>query len=94
MRRQKESQCGLDLSETNVATVERRTGTKPGIWTSKKESCLLEKQAVEYTPENDEGNVEYKWRLIDVTDDRLDHLTTQMKVRCRRRSSFVVVVST
>lgn len=33
-----------------------------------------------YGPENDEGNIEYKLRLVDVTDDRLDHLTTQMKV--------------
>uniref|UniRef100_A0A0G4HQX4 Tr-type G domain-containing protein n=1 Tax=Chromera velia CCMP2878 TaxID=1169474 RepID=A0A0G4HQX4_9ALVE len=31
--------------------------------------------------EEDEGNVEYKWKLCNVNDMRLDHLTTQMKYR-------------
>lgn len=31
--------------------------------------------------EDDEGNCEYKWRLTDITEDRFQHLVTQMKFR-------------
>ena len=31
--------------------------------------------------EDDEGFVEYKWKLVDVTPDRFEHLVTQMKYR-------------
>jgi len=31
--------------------------------------------------ENDEGFVEYKWRLVDVGENRFQHLVTQMKFR-------------
>eukprot|EP01083_Nonionella_stella_P298087 1012045_1 len=31
--------------------------------------------------ENDYGNIEYKWRLLNVSAERLDHLTTQMNFR-------------
>ena len=34
-------------------------------------------------PENDEGFIEYKWKLINVEPDRLEHLTTQMNFRLR-----------
>ena len=29
--------------------------------------------------EDDEGSVEYKWKLVDITDDRFEHLVSQMK---------------
>lgn len=45
-----------------------------------KPSVFHDENVVGYAPENDEGNVEYKWRLLDVSEERLDHLTTQMKV--------------
>jgi len=32
-------------------------------------------------PEDDEGSVEYKWSLVNPTDERLAHLVTQMKFR-------------
>ena len=31
--------------------------------------------------ENDEGHVEYKWKLCSVDDDRIDHLSTQLNFR-------------
>jgi len=31
--------------------------------------------------ENDEGNIEYKWKLVGLSDDRFKHLVTQMKYR-------------
>jgi len=31
--------------------------------------------------ENDEGNVEYKWKLCNLTEERFKHLVTQMKYR-------------
>ena len=34
-----------------------------------------------FEKEDDEGNIEYKLKLIKPTDDRLDHLATQMKFR-------------
>ena len=34
-----------------------------------------------FEKEDDEGNIEYKLKLVKPTDDRLDHLTTQMKFR-------------
>ncbi|MES1912631.1 MAG: hypothetical protein MHM6MM_004872 [Cercozoa sp. M6MM] len=32
-------------------------------------------------PEDDEGYVEYKWKLVDLTRDRISHLATQMRFR-------------
>ena len=32
-------------------------------------------------PENNEGNVEYKWKLVDISYNKLHHLTTQMLYR-------------
>lgn len=32
-------------------------------------------------PEPQEGNTEYKYKLVDVSEDRLTHLVTQMKWR-------------
>ena len=34
-----------------------------------------------FIEEDDEGNVEYKLKLVNPSDDRLDHLATQMKYR-------------
>ena len=34
-----------------------------------------------FEKEDDEGNIEYKLKLVKPSDDRLDHLTTQMKFR-------------
>ncbi|KAL0478043.1 GTP-binding protein GTPBP2 [Acrasis kona] len=31
--------------------------------------------------ENDEGNIEYKWKLVGISDDRFKHLVSQMKYR-------------
>ena len=31
--------------------------------------------------EDDEGPIEYKWKLVNVSDERLEHLVTQMKFR-------------
>jgi ribosome-binding protein aMBF1 (putative translation factor) len=36
-----------------------------------------------FLKEDDEGNVEYKLKLVNPSDDRLDHLATQMKFRVR-----------
>lgn len=33
------------------------------------------------TKENDDGKIEYKWKLVNPTADRIEHLTTQMKYR-------------
>ncbi len=33
--------------------------------------------------EDDEGKIEYKWKLINPNQDRIDHLTTQMNFRLR-----------
>lgn len=42
----------------------------------------LEKQAVEHiSPESDDGNNEYKLKLLDKSDDRIEQLTTQMRYR-------------
>jgi len=32
-------------------------------------------------PEKDTGNVEYKWKLVKKSQDRITHLTTQMNYR-------------
>jgi hypothetical protein len=37
-------------------------------------------------PEDDEGNIEYKWRLVDLPDERLEHLVSQMKFRIHEGS--------
>eukprot|EP00668_Euglena_longa_P017023 GGOE01021353.1.p1 GENE.GGOE01021353.1~~GGOE01021353.1.p1 ORF type:complete len:702 (-),score=106.48 GGOE01021353.1:427-2502(-) len=31
--------------------------------------------------EDDEGSIEYKWKLVNITEDRFEHLLTQMKFR-------------
>jgi GTPase len=31
--------------------------------------------------ENDEGNYEYKWKLVNLTETRFNHLVTQMSFR-------------
>ena len=31
--------------------------------------------------EDDEGSVEYKWKLVGIAEDRLEHLVSQMKYR-------------
>lgn len=36
-----------------------------------------------FIEEDDEGNTEYKLKLVKPTDDRLDHLATQMKFRIK-----------
>jgi hypothetical protein len=37
----------------------------------------------DFLKEDDEGNCEYKLKLVNPSDDRLDHLATQMKFRVR-----------
>ena len=37
--------------------------------------------------ENENGNIEYKWRLINISQERIVHLTTQMK--CRLQALFL-----
>lgn len=37
----------------------------------------------DFLKEDDEGNCEYKLKLVTPSDDRLDHLATQMKFRVR-----------
>jgi len=34
-----------------------------------------------FAPEKDDGNIEYKWKLINLTDIRIEHLITQMRYR-------------
>lgn len=36
-----------------------------------------------FQKEDDEGNIEYKLKLIKPNPDRLDHLATQMKFRVK-----------
>jgi hypothetical protein len=36
-----------------------------------------------FIEEDDEGNIEYKLKLVGPTEDRLDHLATQMKFRIK-----------
>lgn len=36
-----------------------------------------------FIKEDDEGNIEYKLKLVNPSEDRLDHLATQMKFRVR-----------
>ena len=43
----------------------------------KKETKHIE----DFLEEDDEGNTEYKLKLICPSEDRLEHLTTQMKYR-------------
>ena len=42
---------------------------------------LLKHGGASLAEENDEGSVEYKWRLVGITEQRLNHLVTQMKFR-------------
>ncbi len=44
-------------------------------------SSKKNKKAVKLDKESDEGNVEYKLKLIDPTATRFEHLVTQMKFR-------------
>ena len=37
----------------------------------------------EFLEEDDEGNTEYKLKLVKPSDDRLDHLATQMLASSR-----------
>eukprot|EP01006_Ploeotia_vitrea_P038674 TRINITY_DN66264_c3_g3_i1.p1 TRINITY_DN66264_c3_g3~~TRINITY_DN66264_c3_g3_i1.p1 ORF type:complete len:657 (-),score=57.62 TRINITY_DN66264_c3_g3_i1:165-2135(-) len=41
----------------------------------------LLKDAEHLGREDDEGSVEYKWKLVGITEDRFEHLCTQMKFR-------------
>lgn len=36
-----------------------------------------------FDAEKDEGNIEYKWKLVGLSIDRIEHLTTQMNFRLR-----------
>ena len=47
--------------------------------------------AEQLAPECDEGNIEYKLKLVDVDDDRFDRLVTQLRYRLTGRfgRSFV-----
>ena len=38
-------------------------------------------------PENDEGNIEYKSKLINCTDNRIEKLASQMRYRCNEGES-------
>eukprot|EP00743_Colponemidia_sp_Colp-15_P004948 GILK01005333.1.p1 GENE.GILK01005333.1~~GILK01005333.1.p1 ORF type:complete len:617 (+),score=118.15 GILK01005333.1:101-1951(+) len=40
--------------------------------------------------ELEEGNVEYKWRLVDPSPNRVEHLTTQMKYRLEEGSGEAI----
>lgn len=53
------------------------------MYPEKKSPDNLSKKKVirSFEKEDDEGNIEYKLKLIKPTDDRIDHLTTQMKFR-------------
>ena len=33
-------------------------------------------------PEKEEGNIEYKLKLVDKSEDRIEQLATQMRWRC------------
>jgi hypothetical protein len=43
-------------------------------------------------PECDEGNVEYKLKLINPSQSRFEHLVTQMKWRLREGIVFLVLI--
>ena len=43
-----------------------------------------------FDPEDDEGHVEYKWRLVDIPNERLDHLISQMKFRIHEGSGSAI----
>jgi hypothetical protein len=36
---------------------------------------------INFDKESENGNIEYKWRLINISPERQVHLTTQMKYR-------------
>lgn len=42
---------------------------------------ILNKKCKQLKPENDFGNTEYKWKLIDITDIKKEKLMTQMQFR-------------
>lgn len=40
-----------------------------------------------FEPEKEDGNIEYKLKLVDKSDERIEGLATQMKYRCEEGSS-------
>ena len=40
----------------------------------------------DFSPENDNGNIEYKWKLLDLSSKRVDQLITQMQYRLNEGS--------
>lgn len=43
-------------------------------------------------PENEEGNIEYKLKLMDISPDRIERLATQMRYRCTEGGSECIYV--
>ena len=43
-------------------------------------------------PENDEGNVEYKFKLLNLSTDRIEKLATQMRYRCTEGGSECIYI--
>lgn len=38
-------------------------------------------------PEEDDGNIEYKWKLLDESDERIERIASQMRYRCNEGNS-------
>lgn len=72
-----QGESGLKKQDSHVETSSSFLGSQLGLGvdTRQKES----KQKL--PPEVEKGNVEYKLKLVDPTEERLQHLITQLKWR-------------
>ena len=43
-------------------------------------------------PEKEDGNIEYKLKLLDLTPNRIERITTQMRYRCNEGGSECIYV--
>jgi len=77
-----------ETTETNNKNDQIQTNTQNITQTTKiteKEDDQIEKSILSgkdfLTKENDEGNIEYKWKLVNISEERFKHLVTQMQFR-------------
>lgn len=65
------------FSETIDEEIEIKEEIKPKIYDGKS----LLKSSEKLLKENDEGNIEYKWKLVNISSERFKHLVSQMNYR-------------
>ena len=75
----------LNLFQDNQTQMGRSRGAKPQ---EKHFSTLLGTDKPKLPPECEQGNVEYKLKLVNPSPSRLEHLITQMKWRLEEGMSF------